>query len=82
MNPPYRTKLGKKSNYPVFRQIIDLIPILLLRKATFQYQTNKHFRPFRYPDSGMSYTIQSVRLYGECNADKSSQGEKTWGVAT
>ena len=42
MQSPYRTKLGKKSDYPVFRQIIDLIPVHLLRKAIVQYQTDKH----------------------------------------
>lgn len=36
------TKLGKKSDSPIFKQIIDLIPRHLLRKNIVKYQTDKH----------------------------------------
>lgn len=35
------TKLGKKTEYPVFRQILDMIPHSLLRKSINKYKTDK-----------------------------------------
>ena len=36
------TKLGKKSDKPIFKQIIDLIPHNLYRKSVEKYQTDKY----------------------------------------
>ncbi|GAP73197.1 DUF4372 domain-containing protein [Candidatus Symbiothrix dinenymphae] len=35
------TKLGKKSDTPIFKQIVDLIPRNLLRKCVAQYSSDK-----------------------------------------
>ncbi|GHT29855.1 hypothetical protein FACS189432_09120 [Bacteroidia bacterium] len=36
------TKLGKKSDKPIFKQIIDLMPHNLFRKSVNKYKTDKH----------------------------------------
>lgn len=35
------TKLGKKSEFPIFRQILDMIPYALLRKSINKYKSDK-----------------------------------------
>lgn len=41
-NLPMATKLGKKSEIPVFKQIMDLIPPGLLAKSIRAYKSDKH----------------------------------------
>jgi hypothetical protein len=51
------TKLGKKSDKPIFKQIIDLIPRNLFRRSVSKYQSDKHcHKYFTYDQlvSGMS----------------------------
>ncbi|GHT19301.1 hypothetical protein FACS189429_6850 [Bacteroidia bacterium] len=36
------TKVGKKSDKPIFKQIIDLIPRTTFRKSVNKYKTDKH----------------------------------------
>jgi len=36
------TKLGKKSDKPIFKQIIDLIPSGLFRKSVLKYKSDKY----------------------------------------
>lgn len=56
-----KTKLGKKSNSPIFRQIIDLIPPCVLRVAINKYKSDKSCSKYFAKDQLVSM------LFGQLN---------------
>ena len=55
------TKLGKKSDKPIFKQIIDLIPRKLFRDSVAKNQSDKHCSKYRTYDQFVS------TLFGQLN---------------
>jgi hypothetical protein len=55
------TKLGKKSNKPVFKQIIDLIPRHLFIACVRKYQTDKHCSKY------FTYDQLVSKMFGQLN---------------
>jgi len=55
------TKLGKKSDKPIFKQIIDLIPRNLFRKSVNKYQSDKHCHKY------FTYDQLVSGLFGQLN---------------
>ena len=55
------TKLGKKSDSPVFKQILDLIPHSLLRKSINKYKSDKSCSKY------FTYDQLSSMMFGQLN---------------
>jgi len=55
------TKLGKKSESPIFKQILDMIPNSLLRKAIYKYKSDKSCSTYFTNDELVSM------LFGQLN---------------
>ena len=56
-----RTKLGKKSDTPVFKQILDLIPYSLLRRSINKYKSDKSCSAY------FTYDQLASMLFGQLN---------------
>jgi len=54
------TKLGKKSEIPIFKQILDLIPNGLLRKSIAKYNSDKNCSKYFSKD-------ELISLFGQLN---------------
>ena len=55
------TKLGKKSDNPVFNQIIELIPRHLLRKSINKNHSDKHYSVY------FTYDQLVSMMFGQLN---------------